>query len=128
MCERERVSVCVRVHHSGSHCQQCKSRYGVASVSRIDRITGLFCRISSLYRALLQKRRNILSIVYPVSCSLLYGLATISRPLHIIGLFCRISSLYRALLQKTLVILSILLTEGTPYSDIVCALYIVYTL
>jgi len=84
--------------------QQCKSLYGVASVSRIDRITVLFCRISSLYRALLQK--TLLK-----SC-----------------LFCRISFLDRALLQKILIILSILLTEGTPYSDMVYALYIVYTI
>jgi len=37
--------------------------YGVATVSRIDKIIGLFCRISSLLRALLQKRPTIWSIL-----------------------------------------------------------------
>jgi len=40
------VRACFRVHvfsGSGSSCT-----YGVATVSRIDKITGLFCRISSL--------------------------------------------------------------------------------
>jgi len=41
--------------HSGSSCP-----YGVATSSRLLKITGLFCRISSLYRALLQKRPVIL--------------------------------------------------------------------
>jgi len=36
---------------------------GVATVSRIDKIICLFCRTSSLYRALLQKRPVILSIL-----------------------------------------------------------------
>jgi len=37
--------------------------YGVATVSRIDKIVGLFCRISSLLWGLLQKRPIILSIL-----------------------------------------------------------------
>jgi len=35
-------------------------RYGVATISRLLKITGLFCRISPLYRSLLQKRPIIL--------------------------------------------------------------------
>jgi len=35
-------------------------RYGVATISRLLKIIGLFCRIASLYRALLQKRPMIL--------------------------------------------------------------------
>ena len=37
--------------------------YGVAMVRRLLKIIGLFCRISSLYRPLLQKRPIILSIL-----------------------------------------------------------------
>jgi len=37
--------------------------YGVATVSRIDKIIGLFCRICLFYRSLLQKRPIILSIL-----------------------------------------------------------------
>jgi len=40
--ESERVCVCVQVFH------QVPPPDGVATVSRIDKITGLFCRISSL--------------------------------------------------------------------------------
>jgi len=36
--------------------------YGVATVSRIDQIIGLFCRIILFYRSILQKRPIILSI------------------------------------------------------------------
>jgi len=41
--------------------------YGVATVSRIDEIIGLFCRISSLLQALLQKRPIILLILLTVA-------------------------------------------------------------
>jgi len=37
--------------------------YGVATISRLDKIIFFFCRISSLYRALLQKRPIISSIL-----------------------------------------------------------------
>jgi len=51
--------------HSATPCNTLHHifRYGVATVSRIDEITGLLCRILSLYRALLQKRHIILSIL-----------------------------------------------------------------
>jgi len=39
----------------------------VATVSKIDKITGLFCKISSLLRSLLQKRPIILSILLTVA-------------------------------------------------------------
>jgi len=39
------------------------SRYGAATVSRIDQIIGLFCRYGLFYRALLQKSPIIVSIL-----------------------------------------------------------------
>jgi len=44
------VCVCVRVCVTGvgSKYAANSANYGVATVSRIDKITGLFCRISSL--------------------------------------------------------------------------------
>jgi len=36
------------------------SRYGLATISRLLQIIGIFCRMSSLYRALWQKRPIIL--------------------------------------------------------------------
>jgi len=49
--------------------------YWVAEISRIDQIIGVVCRISSFYRALLQKGPVILSILpieatpYAITCS-----------------------------------------------------------
>jgi len=69
------------------------SPYGVATISRLLKIKGLFCK-----RAL-QKRRYSAKETYNskdaihVACHACYGVATISRLLKIVGLFCRISSL-----------------------------------
>ena len=75
--------------------------YGVATMSRLLKIMGLFCK-----RAL-QNRRYSAKETYnfkeptnrslPITqlmhlCVMSYGVATISRLLKIIGLFCRISS------------------------------------
>ena len=65
---------CNAVYCSEMQCIAVCSWYGVAMVSRIDKIIGLFCRISSLlyvsfaeyrllYKALLQKRLTIVSIL-----------------------------------------------------------------
>jgi len=40
--------------------QAVTSGYGVATVSRIDKITGLFCRISSLFKGSFSKETYIL--------------------------------------------------------------------
>ena len=49
----------------------CVRPYGVATMSRLLKMIGLFCRISSLYRALLQKRliilRSLLIVAGPYS-------------------------------------------------------------
>ena len=57
------MNVCVYIDNTWWHVHLYRRIYGVATVSRIDKIIGLFCRISSLYRALLQKRLIILSIL-----------------------------------------------------------------
>jgi len=68
--------------------------YGVATISRLHKITGLLCRISSLLQALLQKRpiilRGLLIIATPYRLVRAnYGVAASSRRLKIIGLFCK---------------------------------------
>jgi len=79
--------------------------YGVALVSRIDKIIGLCCKKSlskSQYSA--KETYNFIDptnrshpIVLASGC---YGVATISRLLKIIGLFCRISSLLQVSFAK----------------------------
>jgi len=44
MCVRTYIDVFMCVHM----CAQIPSSYGFATVSRIDKIVGLFCRIASL--------------------------------------------------------------------------------
>ena len=74
----------------------------MVTISRLRRITGLFCRILSLYRALLLKRpiilRSLLIVATPyVSLSSIsyvpYGVATMSRMLKNICLFAEYRSL-----------------------------------
>ena len=73
--------------------------YGVATVSRIDQIIGLFCRISSLLEGSFAKETNDLkeptnlATLYLrgfLQSAYVYGVATVSRIDKIIGLFCRI--------------------------------------
>ena len=45
----------------GGECANSKIDYGVAAISRLLKIIGLFAEYSLFYRALLQKRRIILS-------------------------------------------------------------------
>ena len=73
----------------------------MVTISRLRRITGLFCRILSLYRALLLKRpiilRSLLIATPYVSLSSIsyvpYGVATMSRMLKNICLFAEYRSL-----------------------------------
>ena len=58
-----RVNESCHTCECGTHTKESCHTYRVASVSRIDRIVRLFCRISVLYRALLQKRPKFLSIL-----------------------------------------------------------------
>jgi len=46
----------IHVHAHRLTAVQTRTRYGVATISRLLKMIGLFCRISSLSRALLQKR------------------------------------------------------------------------
>jgi len=71
--------------------------YGVATISRLLKKTGPFCRILSFYRALLQKRpmiwRSLLIEATPYApaqytiCTIYYGVASTRRLLKIVGLF-----------------------------------------
>jgi len=82
-------------------CRECMyeytimiSRDGVATISRLFKIIGLFCRISSLYRALLQIRpiilRSLLIVATPYHDLFhRYEVASISRLLQNIDLFCK---------------------------------------
>ena len=71
----------------------CVNIYGVATISRLLVIIGLFCRIQSLLYGSFAKETYDLkeptnySIRYSVR--ILYGVATISRRLKIIGLLCK---------------------------------------
>jgi len=90
--------------------------YGVATISRLLKIAGLFCRISSLLQGSCANEtfnvkepthlshpivesyddKTVFISVYKVdlfSYLSTYGVATISRLLKILGLFCRILSL-----------------------------------
>ena len=73
-------------------------RYGVATVSRIDSIIGLFCRISSLLQGSFAKETY--DLIDPTNQSHSISsqfescfLSAVSRIDRIIGLFCRMSSL-----------------------------------
>jgi len=58
------VLQCVAVRCSVLQCVSWMgTAYGGATLSRLLQIIGLFCRISSLYRALLQKRPIILRYI-----------------------------------------------------------------
>jgi len=54
------LSLLVRGRRDSSSFIQKEMRDGVATISRLLKIIGLFCRIPSVYRALLQKRLIIL--------------------------------------------------------------------
>ena len=58
-------TLCSTILHYGGRSGVGFATYGVATVSRINQIIGLFCRIASslFYRSLLQKRHIILSIL-----------------------------------------------------------------
>jgi len=67
---------------------------GLATMSRLLKITGLFCRISSLLLVSFAKETHHLrSLLIFADCISLHGVATMSRLLKITGLFCRTSSL-----------------------------------
>jgi len=80
------VCVCVAAYYAG------ETQYGVATISRLLKIIGLFCK-----RAL-QKRLYSTNISYMRHET--HGVATISRLLKIIGLFCRIVSLLQGSFVK----------------------------
>jgi len=85
------------------------ARYGVATISRPLKITGVFCRISSLLQGSFEKEtynfkepttRSHPIRIYHLRSDVIYGVATISRLLKIhrsvlqnivsfIGLFCK---------------------------------------
>ena len=96
--------------------------HGLATISRLLKITGLFCK-RALQKRLYSVKRDLRNMTIFCKSYLglfvrtywWYGVATISRLFKIIGLFCRISSRYRALLQKRPVILRSLLIVATPY-------------
>ena len=88
------------IHICGAH--EISQYGGVATVSRIDKIICLFCRIMSLLRKPPYKK---IPVWYIVVITYLWG----TRNIAIWG------GPYRALLQKRPIILSILLTEATPY-------------
>jgi hypothetical protein len=82
------------------HALFCSSVYGVATVSRIDTIIGLFCRIASLVQVCFAKKTY--NLIDPTKCShpilrehdthfqsFGHGVATVSRIDKIIGLFCK---------------------------------------
>ena len=81
-------------HHEW--CTQRAGCYGVATVSRIDEIIGLFCRILSLFQGSFAKETyNFIDPTnqrHPIRTHTTtpYGVATISRIDKIIGLFRRI--------------------------------------
>jgi len=98
------------------------SPYGVAAVSRIDKIIGLFCRISSLLWVSFAKETY--DLIDPTSQS---HPVCIGRSLHIWirFAFAEYRLFYRSLLQKRRIILSILPTKATPYA--LAFLYMTYT-
>jgi len=57
---------------------KCIKRFwrGVATMSRLLKISGLFCRISSFYRALWQKRPILLRKLLIVATACLYGIVS----------------------------------------------------
>jgi len=56
----QRVAVCCSVSPGSVFRPRSSAAYAVATISRLLKIISLFCRISSLYRSLLQKRPIIL--------------------------------------------------------------------
>jgi len=110
------VYIYIYTHHAlmSTHTQS----YGVATINRINKTIGLFCRIASLlWGSFAKETYNFIdptNISYPIwtrDCCLkqsrisvsplhmclctstlfvYYGEATISRLLRIVGLFCRI--------------------------------------
>ena len=75
--------------------------YGVATISRLLKITRLFCRIQSLVQESFAKETyNSIEHILRIYVSTVYGVATISRLHKMIGLFCRISSLLQGSFAK----------------------------
>jgi len=68
--------------------------YGVATISRLLKTIGLFCKRDLLKRQYSAKEtKNFKAPTHPIHMTYSYGVATISRRLKITGLFCRIQSL-----------------------------------
>ena len=76
----------------------CTTEYGVATISRLLKIIGLFCKRSLQKRLIFSKEtynfKEPTDRSHPIAKIHIRhsGLATCSRLLKIIGLFCRISS------------------------------------
>jgi len=86
------------------------STYGVAAISRLLKITALFCKISSFLQGSFAKETYIFRVMYlPIGWLRLVGSLKLQLS------FAEYSFFYRALLQKRAIILRSLLIVATPY-------------
>jgi len=76
VCIYKYIHVCVYIQHTLHHCVFL---YGVATIGRFLTITGLFCRIQSLYRAFLQKR----PIIFKEPTNRSHPIRIFSHPTHL---------------------------------------------
>ena len=101
-----------------SHASHTNVSYGVATMSRLHKMIGLFCRISSLLQGSFAKetcnfkeptsgshpishpRMSRASFIHASHTNVSYGVATMSRLHKITGLFCRISSILQGSFAK----------------------------
>ena len=84
VCACVRIHVCVCVHSTVAQ-KGCPLRYGVAMISRLLKIMGLFCRISSLM-ALLQKRPIVVRSLL-IEATPYHGISTVEGLLLQLSLF-----------------------------------------